>query len=165
MLRRTFMLLLFLGLTIVVSIAQEERSPGTAVYIELVGKGFISANVDLRMSPKSRLTLGITMLDHELAKEPYEVNYPTYTLPTPGFMYLHLLGREKHYFEAGLGLSISPIFWKEYSENDSAWSLHGCLGYRCQVSKKFFFRAGFTPFYRIKWAFLPLGGVSFGYSW
>jgi len=159
------MLALFLALANVGSFAQVKESPGTAVYIELVGKGFISANVDLSIGPKSRLTLGLTMLDHEFAKKENQENYPTLTLPTPSFMYLHLFGQEKHYFEAGLGISVSPVFWKKYSENDSALSLHGSLGYRYQVSKKFFFRAGFTPFYRINWAFLPLAGVSLGYSW
>ena len=147
------------------SFAQTEKAPKTAVYVELLGKGFISGNVDFSLSPKSRLTLGLTILDHEFAKEENEEEYPTLVLPTPGVMYLHLIGEERHFFEAGLGLSVSPVFWKEYSENDSALSLHACLGYRFQASEKFFFRAGFTPFYRVKWAFLPLGGVSFGYSW
>ena len=162
---RTFILVLSLAIWNVGCFAQENKSPKTAVYIELFGKGFISGNVDLSIGPKSRLTLGLTMLDHEFAKEENDENYPTLTLPTPSFMYLHLFGRERHYFEAGLGLSVSPVLWKEYSENDSALSLHGCLGYRFQMSNRFFFRAGFTPFYRVNWAFLPLGGVSLGYSW
>ncbi len=148
------------------SFAQEKKPLGTAVYIELLGKGYISGNVDFSIGPKSRLTLGLTLLDHEFAKEDEsDENYPTLALPTPSLMYLHLFGQERHYFEAGLGLSVSPVPWKEYSKNDSIWSLHGCLGYRYHVTDKFFFRAGFTPFYRINWAFLPLAGVSFGYSW
>ena len=147
------------------SFAQEDESLGTALYIELVGKGFVSGNVDFSIGPKSRLTLGLTMLDHEFVKEEDEENYPTLTLPTPSVMYLHLFGKERHYFEAGFGLSVSPVFWRTYSENDSAFSLHGCLGYRFQMPNRFFFRAGLTPFYRINWAFLPLGGISFGYSW
>ena len=156
---------MFFGWGHFVSFAQENESAGTALYVELVGKGFISANVDISIGPKSRLTFGLTMLDHEFPKEENEANYPTLTLPTPSLMYLHLFGQEKHYFEAGFGLSVSPVFWREYSENDSALSLHGCLGYRYQMSKQFFFRAGFTPFYRVNWALLPLGGLSFGYSW
>ena len=165
MLLITFIVVLFLALGSIGSFAQENESPRTAVYIELLGKGFISGNVDLSIGPRSRLTLGLTMLDHEFEKEEYEENYPTLTLPTPSFMYLHLFGQERHYFEAGLGLSVSPVPWRTYSENDSALSLHGCLGYRFQMSNHFFFRAGFTPFYRINWAFLPLAGVSLGYSW
>lgn len=164
-LHRTSILVSFLTLANFASFGQENETLGTALYIELAGKGFISTNADFPISSKSRLTLGITMLDHEFAKEANQQNYPTYTLPTPSFMYLHLSGHEKHYFEAGFGFSISPVPWKKYSPNDSALSLHGCLGYRYQASRKFFFRAGFTPFYRVRWAFLPLGGVSFGYSW
>jgi len=145
--------------------AQENESPKTAVYIELISKGFISGNVDLSIGSNSRLTLGLTMLDHEFTKEGFEENYPTQNLPTPSIMYLYLFGQKRHYFETGFGLSVSPVFWKDYSENDSALSLHGCIGYRFQVSNQFFFRAGFTPFYRVNWAFLPLAGVSFGYSW
>lgn len=165
MIFRNFMLVLFCTLANVESFAQEKESLGTALYIELVGKGFVSGNVDFSIGSKSRLVLGLTMLDHEFPKETNEENYPTLTLPTPSFMYLHLFGHERHYFEAGFGLSISPVPWKEYSENDSALSLHGCVGYRFQTTDHFFFRAGFTPFYRVNWAFLPLGGVSFGYSW
>jgi hypothetical protein len=144
---------------------QEGPSLGNAVYIELGGKGFVSGNVDLSIGARSRLTLGLTMLDHEFAKEASEENYPTRTLPTPSLMYLYLFGQQRHYFEVGLGLSVSPVFWREYSKNDSALSLHGSVGYRFQISRHFFFRAGFTPFYRINWTFLPLGGISLGYAW
>ena len=145
--------------------AQEHEPLGTALYFELVGKGFMSANVDFSIGGKTRLTLGLTMLDHEFAKEDMEEEYPVSTLPTPSVMLIQLFGKERHYFEAGVGLSLSPVPWKEYSENDSILSLHGVLGYRYQVSKKFFFRAGLTPFYRINYGFLPLPGLSFGYSW
>lgn len=165
MLLRTFILVLSLTLGNLGSFAQTNESPGTAVYIELLGKGFISANVDLSIGSKSRLTMGLTMLDHEFTKKENEENYPTLTLPTPSIMYLYLFGQDRHYFEAGIGLSVSPVPWRDYSENDSALSLHGSLGYRFQTSNHFFFRAGLTPFYRIRWAFLPLVGVSLGYSW
>ena len=165
MIRGVVGLVLIIAFTTVESLAQEKESPGTALYLELGGKGFISANVDLSLGAKNRLTVALTMLDHEFAKEPTAENYPTKTLPTPGLMYFHLFGQQKHYFETGLGFSISPVFWKAYSEKDSALTLHGNLGYRYQASRKFFFRAGFTPFYRVRWAFLPLVGVSFGYCW
>jgi len=148
------------------SFAQKSDSLGTAIYFELVGKGFFSANVDFSIGNKSRLTLGITALDHEFEKEnEIDEEYPNSVLPTPSLMYFHLIGRNKHYFEAGLGFSISPVFWKNYSENDSPFSVHGALGYRYHASDKMFFRAGITPFYRVNWAFLPLVGVSLGYSW
>lgn len=145
--------------------AQEEAHLGTAVYLELAGKGFLSGNVDFALGPSSRLTVSLTMLDHEFAKTEMEEEYPALTLPTPGIMYLYLFGRERHFLEVGGGCSISPVFWKAYSEQDSFLSLHGCVGYRFQVSRRMLFRAGFTPFYRVRWAFLPLVGVSVGYSW
>lgn len=146
--------------------AQKTDSQGIAVYIELIGKGFISGNVDLPMGSMGRLTLGLTLLDHEFEKiDENNENYPTLTIPTPSVMYLHLFGQKRHYFEAGLGFSISPVPWKTYSENDSVLSFHGCLGYRYQVPNHFFLRAGITPFYRVNWMFLPLVGVSLGYSW
>lgn len=161
----TRVLILSLTLLMVTTRSEAQDSPGTAIYVELAGKGFISGNVDLPIGSDSRLTLGLTLLDHEFTKEASEEDFPTSTLPTPSVMYLHLFGQERHYLEIGFGLSISPVFWKEYSKNDSAWSLHGCLGYRYQIPHHFFFRAGITPFYRINWAFLPLVGVSLGYSW
>ena len=155
-----------LTLTYVGCIAQKVDSLGTAVYIELIGKGFVSGNVDFSIGPKSRLTLALTLLDHEFEKkDENDEDYPTLTLPTPSVMYLKLFGKKPHYFEAGLGFSVSPVPWKKYSENDSILSLHGCLGYRYQVANHLFFRAGITPFYRVNWAFLPLVGVSLGYSW
>lgn len=163
---KTIILVFTLMLTYLMCFAQKTDSMGTAVYVELVGKGFISGNVDFSIGPNSRLTMGLTMLDHEFEKQDEnEENYPTLTLPTPSLMYLYLFGQKRHYFEVGLGFSISPVLWKTYSENDSVLSLHGCLGYRYQVANHFFFRTGITPFYRLNWAFLPLVGVSLGYSW
>jgi hypothetical protein len=162
---RYLLLALFLSLGIPFSNAQKSDNEMSAVYIELLGKGFISGNVDLPIGPKSRITLGLTLLDHEFEKDEDEENYPTLTLPTPSFMYLQLFGQERHYFEAGLGFSLSPVPWRVYSDNDSPLSLHGCLGYRYQGPDRFFFRAGLTPFYRVNWAFLPLVGVSGGYCW
>jgi hypothetical protein len=107
---------------------QIDENLGTAVYVELLEKGFISGNVDFSIGYKSRLTLGLTMLDHEFAKEENQESYPLLTLPTPSIMYFYLFVHKRHYFEAGIGLSISPVLWREYSENDSALSLHGSLG-------------------------------------
>ena len=166
MIQRITFLVLAIFLASLPPMAQEDTKPGVAFYVELAGKGFFSGNVDFPIGSNGRLTLGLTMLDHEFAKEDEaDEEYPVQTLPTPSLMYFGLFGSDKHYFEAGIGLSVSPVPWKEYSENDSVLSLHGSLGYRYQKPDAFFFRAGFTPFYRINWAFLPLVGVSFGYSW
>lgn len=164
MLLKAIILSLFFTLAYTLAVAQD-NAPGTAVYMELLGKGFISGNVDLPVGPKRRLTLGLTMLDHEFEKAAYETEFPTQTLPTPSIMYFHLFGQDRHFFEAGYGASLSPVFWKDYSNNDSALSFHGCLGYRYQAPDQLLLRIGFTPFYRVNWAFLPLVGVSVGYSW
>jgi hypothetical protein len=145
--------------------SQETSSGGKVLYLELGGKGFFSANVDFPLGDKSRLSLGATVLDNEFAKEENEEEHPNLVLPHPSIMYFRLFGREKHYFETGIGVSISPIPWREYSPDDSPWTLHGSLGYRYQQPDHFFFRAAFTPFYRVNWMFLPLVGLSFGYSW
>ncbi|WP_304235419.1 hypothetical protein [Jiulongibacter sediminis] len=146
-------------------IAQNQTILGKAIYLELGGKGFMSGNFEVPLNSRNRLNLGLTLLDNEFEKEADEEDYPNLVLPTPGVMYFHLSGRGPHYFESGLGLSVSPVFWRKFSENDSPLSLHGSLGYRYQKADHFLFRAGFTPFYRVKWAFLPLIGVSLGYSW
>lgn len=156
--------LLFIGL-VSDSFSQEAEKPGKAIYLELGGKGFFSANLDLPLGQNGRMTIGLTALDNEFKKDADEEEYPNMVLPTPGIMLFRLWGKERHYFELGGGVSISPVFWKEYSPNDSPISIHGALGYRMQSADRFFFRAGLTPFYRVNWAFLPLVGVSFGYSW
>ncbi|MDH5475510.1 MAG: hypothetical protein OEX22_07465, partial [Cyclobacteriaceae bacterium] len=103
--------------------------------------------------------------DDELVNELDPKMTDVHPWPSPGIMYYYLLGKESNFFELGAGMSVSPMPWKSYGKNDSATSIHGCIGYRYQKSNGLLFRVGFTPFYRINWAFLPLGGVSLGYSW
>lgn len=159
----TIVLVFILG----ICLAQNDfpNKPGLAVYGELGGKGYLSINTDFSISGNSRLGFGLTYLDYDLdnPNNPEELDSETWL--SPGIMYYHLKGRDNHYFELGLGISISPMPWKNYSKNDSATSLHGCIGYRYQNPNGLLFRAGFTPFYRFNWAALPLGGISLGYSW
>ena len=153
------------------AIAQVEKkieSPRMAVYLELIGKGFGSLNLDFRIHDKHRFSIGATSLDYEVVSKTKEDDIEDHNWITPGVMYYYIPGQGAHRFELGTGISISPFLNRKYDSDfhsDSPISIHGVIGYRYQSKKKFFFRAGFTPFYRLKVWFLPLGGVSLGYSW
>ena len=119
--------------------AQSIDTLGTAYYLELAGKGFASGNVDFAIGPNSRMTIGLTLLDHEFAKRNQtDDEYPAMTLPTPSVMCFLLSGNNGHFMELGIGCSISPVPWKAYSPNDSWLTLHGNIGYRYQKSDKVF---------------------------
>lgn len=140
------------------------RTPGPAVYVELLGKGFGSANVDIPLGFHHRLGFGVTMLDYNVASyEPVEVG--GFGAPTPSVMYYYLVGREAHFLELGVGASAFHHLNSIDYVNDSPYSLHGSVGYRYQFPDWYFFRIGFTPFKRVNNVFLPLVGVSVGYSW
>jgi hypothetical protein len=152
--------------------AQEKdtEAPGIAVFAELVGKGFASVNVDFRLNDKHRFSVGATSLDYEVVSDDHSDGYKTHNWISPGVMYYFLPGKGAHRIELGAGISVSPFLNRTYdsdidSHTDSPISLHGVFGYRYQSKKKFFLRAGFTPFYRPKVWFLPLPGISLGYSW
>jgi len=150
-----------------------ENKPGVAVFFELGGKGFYSANIDFRIKNSHRLSIGLTELDYDYFDEAKGYGTQTSHL-SPGIMYYYLKGNKTSYFEFGLGISTSPrlnvnykyvdpIEGGEYS--DHPLSLHGVLGYRYQKQNGLLFRIGFTPFYRPRVWFLPLIGISLGYSW
>ena len=104
-------------------------------------------------------------MDYELVNDIDPEMVDVHTWFSPGLMCYYLPGKGPGFLELGAGISVSPMPWKSYGKNDSATSLHGCIGYRYQKSNGMLFRIGLTPFYRFNWAFLPLVGVSFGYSW
>ena len=167
---RTFCAFLFvlssLALTIpIIASGQDVKVDHSAYYyVELGGKGFVSANVDWHLRDFVRLTAGLTLLDYDLAEMVDAENHKYQPLPSPSVM-IFLLNQNKgsyHYIEAGAGLSINPLPWRDFAPNDSALSLHGSIGYRYQKPDGKFFRIGFTPFYRVNWAFLPLIGISYG---
>lgn len=149
------------------AMAQEENSdrPLSSVFVEIGGKGFGSINFDYRFLPRHSFSIGVTMFDYSWIDYSAQDSLTGKTLPTPSIMYYYLRGKNGHYLELGCGASILPYFKVDYGENDSPYTFHGVIGYRLQRSDHFFFRAGFTPFYRVNWAFLPLIGVSFGYNW
>jgi len=62
--------------------------------------------------------------------------------------------------------SIGKIYrWDKELYQDYWISIHGVIGYRYQKKDGIILRAGFTPFYRPYVGFLPLIGLSIGYSW
>lgn len=141
---------------------------GNGVFLELAGKGFMSVNYDIPLGKHHRIGISFTSLDYEVLNENYTDSFNTYNWWSPGIMYYYLKGKEKHFLELGAGMSISPKPNKIYDSDihtDSPFSFHGLIGWRYQKKNGWLFRAGFTPFYRPKVWFLPLIGLSIGYSW
>jgi len=124
--------------------------PCISPFIELLGKGFLSVNVDFRRKESHAISIGL---------QPFEGL-------APNIMYYYLSGK-RHRFELGGGFSGG--FANDFSLE--VVLIHGVVGYRYQKKKGLFFRVGFTPFYVI---FLndkdrgnklyPFAGLSLGYS-
>ena len=136
---------------------------GLALYPEFLGKGFFSLNADFAIASKHRISFGLTWLDYDF------MDYENYNVggvgaPTAGLMYYYLLGKQKSFLELGGGFSLYHRLDLDYKD-DSPLSLHGVIGYRYQKKSGLLIRAGFTPFYRPGVWFLPLLGLSLGYSW
>jgi hypothetical protein len=123
--------------------------PCISPFIELMGKGFFSVNVDYRWSRHCAASFGF---------QPFEVLLPD-------LMYYYLSGG-KHSLEIGAGVSTG------INENFklAVVLIHGVVGYRYQKKKGLFIRGGFTPFYVISTnkpdsnKFYPFVGLSLGYS-
>lgn len=137
--------------------------PGKAVYAELGGKGIYSLNVDFPINSHHRYSVGITQLDYDIAEHEDFRLTPLGAL-TAGAMYYYLYGSDRAFLELGAGVSVYHRLDLDL-HNDSHVSLHGVIGYRYQKKDGLIFRAGFTPFVRTNGLFLPLIGVSVGYSW
>jgi len=119
-------------------------------FVEIMGKGFISINVDFRIKESNAISVGLQ---------------PAEGL-SPNVMYYHL-GGKKHRFELGGGLSGG--FSKDFDL--AVILIHGVAGYRYQKKKGLFIRSGFTPLYVMfledderSYKFYPLIGFSLGYS-
>ena len=124
--------------------------PGTAIYVELMGKPFTSINVDFRINRSNRISLGAQL---------------AYGL-IPNVMYYYLSGKKSR-FEIGGGLSlIVSLVNSEDAPNDfQGLIIHGVIGYRYQKKNGLLFRIGFTPlFCPGPGVFLPMVGLSLGYS-
>lgn len=132
--------------------SKDVRSPRTSLYIELLGKGFLSLNVDYRWKESYAISFGLQPLEGLLTD----------------FMFYHFGGIRRR-FELGGGFSGG--FSKDYELK--VILLHGVIGYRSQKKKGLIFRAGFTPLYVIfvdekdknrSNKFYPFVGLSWGYS-
>jgi|WetSurMetagenome_2_1015567.scaffolds.fasta_scaffold00496_8 hypothetical protein len=124
--------------------------PCTAIFIELLGKGFLSLNVDFRRKESHAISVGL---------QPFEGL-------APNIMYYHFSGK-RHRLELGGGFS--GAFTNDFSLGGIL--IHGVIGYRYQKKKGLFFRGGFTPFYVIfvndpdrRNKIYPFAGLSLGYS-
>lgn len=145
--------------------------PGTAIFLEAGGKGYGSVNVGFKLKDKHRLSLGLSLT-------PYTVNDNSTgygeerPLPTLGFMYYYIKGRNNHFFEVGGGMSSSLRFDLNHTYLDASgeeytsgmFNAHVVIGYRYQKPNGLLFRAGFTPLFQLVEYLLPIVGVSFGYS-
>lgn len=131
--------------------ADAEHHP-QSFFVELGGNAlYYSINYDRRFAKKYSFRGGVSVVPHSFST--------TVSVPV---MVNYLAGRDKNFFEIGLGVSLM-INLSEGSEVVPT----ATIGYRYQpVDKRFLFRAGFTPFFQsIYYApFLPWLGVSFGYT-
>ena len=126
-----------------------EWKPCISPFIELLGKGFLSLNVDYRKKESHAISIGIM---------PFEGF-------APDIMYYHFSGR-RHRFELGGGFTAG--FSNDFSL--AAVLIHGSVSYRTQKKRGLFFRAGFTPVYVILFddkarsnKLYPFPGLSLGY--
>lgn len=126
----------------------EEWKPATSVFLELMGKGFYSVNIDLRRRETSSFSIGMQILDAIM----------------PSVMYYRFYGSRSR-LETGAG--VSGIVTTD--DGLAGMAVHGVIGYRYQKKKGLIFRIGFTPFFGIPflnegiYKFVPLGGISLGY--
>ncbi|MFC1481927.1 hypothetical protein ACFL6E_06760 [Candidatus Neomarinimicrobiota bacterium] len=120
---------------------------GTALFLELGGKWFASANIDFAINKSNRFSIGISPVEPDIV---------------PTIMYYNLRG-ENSRVEIGGGLGYVIILDTEIErEKFKGVTLHGVLGYRFIKKNGFLFRVGFTPILYSD-VFLPWVGMSFGY--
>ena len=127
---------------------ESENVPGTAFYLELGGKCLGSLNIDFGINESNRFGLGVSPVEDDIV---------------PSVMYYHLGGKRSR-FEVGGGLGVIVILDKSIERKKFKGIIaFGVIGYRYQKMNGFIFRAGFTPLLYSD-VFLPLVGISFGYS-
>jgi len=132
------------------SVKVVDWEPTTSMYLELLGKGFYSINLDFRKSEKKAFSIGVQFAEGDFI---------------PSLMYYQFSGA-RYRFEKGAGLSgiISA------DDGLEGMMIHGVIGYRYQKKNGLLFRGGFTPFIGIpftndgKFVIVPFPGVSLGYS-
>lgn len=122
--------------------------PGISPFFELLGKGWLSLNIDFRIKETYALSAGIAGIEEGWA--PNVMGY--------------YFGGKRHRLEMGGGTSVN-------FKDGAIFNLfiHGVIGYRYQKKKGLFFRTGFTPMFVIpltdegKNALIPWAGISLGY--
>lgn len=139
--------------------AQENRTPekrAQNVFAEIGGQGLLfTANYDTRFKAArnglgGRIGVGYLAFDGDhVTTFPLSLNY--------------LLGKDKHFFEIGLGATLgnADIF------DDSESQVFGTMSftYRVQpVDSGFSFRAGITPVFNSDFFMPYFGGLSIGYT-
>jgi len=124
------------------------EAPGTAFFLELGGKPFFSINTDFSINPTNRFSIGIQ---------------PVYGAIIPNIMYYYVDGGANSQLEVGGGISYLPVDNKDLNGNLPLF-FHGVIGYRYQKKNGLFFRIGFTPILVVSVRFLPMIGISLGYS-
>lgn len=142
----------------------KSHSFGPTLFIELVGKAeYFSVNTDFRLYRNHRLGFGVTLGSFEVNDTSEGNEWEQRERFAPGFMYYFLIGKKKSYFELGTGASILTNY--KYDYKLEPFLIHAVIGYRMQTKKGFLLRAGFTPQYQPPDGFMPLVGLSLGYSW
>lgn len=126
-----------------------EWKPCVSAFAELLGKGWLSLNVDFRRKETYAISIAATILEEGFG---------------PNVMFYYFGGR-RHRLEMGGGAS--GIIEEE---GFNSMMVHGVIGYRSQKKKGLLFRTGFTPMFEIpftedgKFVFIPWVGLSLGYS-
>ena len=124
------------------------EQPGTAFYIELLGKAFYSLNIDYRMNKSEAMALGVQWAENSFITS---------------LVYSHFSGET---YSSEIGGGFSGIF----DDGFSAVMIHGVYGYRYQKKNGLLFRISFTPFIGIpltsagRFIIMPWVGISLGYS-
>ena len=137
------------------------QEPGTAFFVELLGKPWTSINVDFRINKSSRFSLGTTFYYYYEQEDEDQEEIEVAGL-MPSIMYYYLRGKKNKRFEIGGGFSVLPV-WQKDVNYDFPIAFHFVIGYRYQKKDGLLFRIGLTRniYPDLDLFFL---GISFGYS-
>jgi hypothetical protein len=142
--------------------ASLENKRAQNVFVEIGGQGLLfTANYDTRFSNKrnglgGRAGIGYIAADGDHATTiPISLNY--------------LLGKDKHFFEVGLGATLLATRGSDdsffFSDNESNLIGTMSFSYRVQpVDNGFSFRIGLTPVFNGDFFMPYFGGLSIGYT-
>lgn len=137
------------------------QEPGTAFFIELIGKPYPSINIDFRINKSSRFSLGI-MYYYYYEQEDEEQEEIEVSSFMPNIVYYYLRGEKNKRFEIGGGFGVIPVWHKDVNYDFPIY-FHSVIGYRYQKKDGLLFRIGFTLNIYPDLV-LPFLGISFGYS-